>query len=49
MATGEETDQPVGLMDVYQEFSSLSEKLRIMKFKSKVCAPLDLVLYLFVY
>lgn len=47
MATGEETDQPVGLMDVYQEFSSLSEKLRIMKFKSKVCA-LDLVLYLFV-
>lgn len=35
LATGEETDQPVGLMDVYQEFSGISEKLKIMKFKSK--------------
>lgn len=47
MATGEETDQPVGLMDVYQEFSGISEKLKIMKFKSKVCVR-DLELYLFV-
>ncbi|XP_031439703.1 DNA polymerase alpha catalytic subunit [Clupea harengus] len=35
LATGESTDQPVGMMDVYHEFNSLSEKLRIMKFKSK--------------
>ncbi|MCJ8745884.1 hypothetical protein PDJAM_G00135430 [Pangasius djambal] len=35
LATGEETDVPVGMMDVYQEFNSLSEKYRIMKFKSK--------------
>ncbi|XP_075936283.1 DNA polymerase alpha catalytic subunit [Anarhichas minor] len=33
--TGEVTDTPVGLMDVYQEFNELSEKFRIMKFKSK--------------
>ncbi|XP_030625392.1 DNA polymerase alpha catalytic subunit [Chanos chanos] len=35
LATGEETDVPVGMMDVYQEFNSLSEKFKIMKFKSK--------------
>ncbi|KAI5092012.1 DNA polymerase alpha catalytic subunit [Silurus meridionalis] len=35
LATGEETDIPVGMMDVYQEFNSLSEKYKIMKFKSK--------------
>uniref|UniRef100_A0A8C4HTT0 DNA polymerase n=1 Tax=Dicentrarchus labrax TaxID=13489 RepID=A0A8C4HTT0_DICLA len=29
------SDTPVGLMDVYQEFNDLSEKFRIMKFKSK--------------
>uniref|UniRef100_A0A8C2ZPJ5 DNA polymerase n=1 Tax=Cyclopterus lumpus TaxID=8103 RepID=A0A8C2ZPJ5_CYCLU len=34
--TEEVTDTPVGLMDVYQEFNELSEKFRIMKFKSKV-------------
>uniref|UniRef100_A0A8C2ZNL1 DNA polymerase n=1 Tax=Cyclopterus lumpus TaxID=8103 RepID=A0A8C2ZNL1_CYCLU len=33
--TEEVTDTPVGLMDVYQEFNELSEKFRIMKFKSK--------------
>ncbi len=36
LATGEQTDSPVGMMDVYQEFNSLSEKFKIMKFKSKV-------------
>uniref|UniRef100_A0A8C1X1C3 DNA polymerase n=1 Tax=Cyprinus carpio TaxID=7962 RepID=A0A8C1X1C3_CYPCA len=35
LATGEQTDSPVGMMDVYQEFNSLSEKFKIMKFKSK--------------
>ncbi|KAL2085873.1 hypothetical protein ACEWY4_019193 [Coilia grayii] len=35
LKTGEETDQPVGMMDVYQEFNALSEKFKIMKFKSK--------------
>ncbi|XP_017309249.1 DNA polymerase alpha catalytic subunit isoform X2 [Ictalurus punctatus] len=35
LASGEETDVPVGMMDVYQEFNSLSEKYKIMKFKSK--------------
>ncbi|XP_035271225.1 DNA polymerase alpha catalytic subunit isoform X1 [Anguilla anguilla] len=35
LATGEETDSVVGIMDVYQEFSQLSEKFKIMKFKSK--------------
>ncbi|XP_036414647.1 DNA polymerase alpha catalytic subunit [Colossoma macropomum] len=35
LATGEETDTPVGMMDVYQEFNDLSEKFKIMKFKSK--------------
>ncbi|XP_061096553.1 DNA polymerase alpha catalytic subunit isoform X2 [Conger conger] len=35
LATGEETDSVVGIMDVYQEFSLLSEKFKIMKFKSK--------------
>lgn len=34
--TGEVSDTPVGMMDVYQEFSELSEKFKIMKFKSKV-------------
>ncbi|XP_072306789.1 DNA polymerase alpha catalytic subunit [Eucyclogobius newberryi] len=29
------SDTPVGMMDVYQEFNELSEKFRIMKFKSK--------------
>lgn len=38
LATGEKTDSPVGMMDVYQEFNSLSEKFKIMKFKSKVIA-----------
>ncbi|XP_056289495.1 DNA polymerase alpha catalytic subunit isoform X2 [Pseudoliparis swirei] len=33
--TEEVTDTPVGIMDVYQEFNELSEKFRIMKFKSK--------------
>ncbi|XP_010764060.1 DNA polymerase alpha catalytic subunit-like, partial [Notothenia coriiceps] len=32
---GEVSDSPVGMMDVYQEFNELSEKFRIMKFKSK--------------
>uniref|UniRef100_A0A4W4EWK2 DNA polymerase n=1 Tax=Electrophorus electricus TaxID=8005 RepID=A0A4W4EWK2_ELEEL len=36
LVTGEETDVPVGMMDIYQEFNSLSEKFKIMKFKSKV-------------
>ncbi|XP_062841851.1 DNA polymerase alpha catalytic subunit [Trichomycterus rosablanca] len=35
LATGEETNDPVGMMDVYQEFNSLSEKFKIMRFKSK--------------
>uniref|UniRef100_A0A4W6CIR0 DNA polymerase n=1 Tax=Lates calcarifer TaxID=8187 RepID=A0A4W6CIR0_LATCA len=29
------SDTPVGMMDVYQEFSEVSEKFKIMKFKSK--------------
>uniref|UniRef100_A0A4W6CIK6 DNA polymerase n=1 Tax=Lates calcarifer TaxID=8187 RepID=A0A4W6CIK6_LATCA len=33
--TGEVSDTPVGMMDVYQEFSEVSEKFKIMKFKSK--------------
>ncbi|XP_034428633.1 DNA polymerase alpha catalytic subunit isoform X1 [Hippoglossus hippoglossus] len=33
--TGEVSDTPVGMMDVYQELNELSEKFRIMKFKSK--------------
>uniref|UniRef100_A0A674EP08 DNA polymerase n=1 Tax=Salmo trutta TaxID=8032 RepID=A0A674EP08_SALTR len=33
--TGEETDTPVGMMDVYQEVNDFSEKFKIMKFKSK--------------
>lgn len=33
--TGEVSDTPVGMMDVYQEFNDLSEKFKIMKFKSK--------------
>ncbi|KAL7840672.1 hypothetical protein AOLI_G00259950 [Acnodon oligacanthus] len=35
LASGEETDIPVGMMDVYQEFNDLSEKFKIMKFKSR--------------
>lgn len=33
--TGEASDTPVGMMEVYQEFNDLSEKFKIMKFKSK--------------
>ncbi|XP_049604706.1 DNA polymerase alpha catalytic subunit [Syngnathus scovelli] len=33
--TGEVSDTRVEMMDVYQEFSELSEKFKIMKFKSK--------------
>lgn len=33
--TGEASNTPVGMMDVYQEFNELSEKFKIMKFKSK--------------
>ncbi|XP_048866083.1 LOW QUALITY PROTEIN: DNA polymerase alpha catalytic subunit [Brienomyrus brachyistius] len=33
--TGKETEVAVGISDVYQEFSELTEKLRIMKFKSR--------------
>uniref|UniRef100_A0A3P9JM83 DNA polymerase n=1 Tax=Oryzias latipes TaxID=8090 RepID=A0A3P9JM83_ORYLA len=33
--TGEVSGEPVGMMDVYQEFSELSEKFKVMKFKSK--------------
>lgn len=34
--TGEVSDAPVTLMDVYQEFNELSERFKIMKYKSKV-------------
>lgn len=30
------SDTPVGMMDVYQEFSELTDKFKIMKYKSKV-------------
>lgn len=30
------SDAPVGITDVYQEFNELSEKFKIMKYKSKV-------------
>ncbi|CAG5895861.1 unnamed protein product [Menidia menidia] len=33
--SGEVSDTPVGIMDIYQEFSELSERFKIMKFKSK--------------
>ncbi|KAG7225135.1 hypothetical protein INR49_014592, partial [Caranx melampygus] len=33
--TGEMSDTPVGMMEVYQEFNEISEKFKIMKFKSK--------------
>ncbi|XP_024136081.1 DNA polymerase alpha catalytic subunit isoform X2 [Oryzias melastigma] len=33
--TGAVSAEPVGMMDVYQEFSELSEKFKVMKFKSK--------------
>lgn len=36
LKTGEVSDTPVGMMDVYHEFNELSEKFKIMKFKSKV-------------
>uniref|UniRef100_A0AAY4AWZ0 DNA-directed DNA polymerase n=1 Tax=Denticeps clupeoides TaxID=299321 RepID=A0AAY4AWZ0_9TELE len=35
MPSGQQTDSPVSMMDVYEEFNSLSEKFKIMKFKSK--------------
>uniref|UniRef100_A0A673NKA7 DNA polymerase n=1 Tax=Sinocyclocheilus rhinocerous TaxID=307959 RepID=A0A673NKA7_9TELE len=35
LATGKQTDSPVGMMDVYEEFNSLSEKFKIMKFNAK--------------
>lgn len=41
--TGEVSDTPVGMMDVYQEFNELSERFRIMKFKSKVGVVLGYV------
>lgn len=44
--TGEVSDTPVGMMDVYQEFNDLSEKFKIMKFKSKVSTPLGYGLYM---
>lgn len=34
--TGEASDTAVEMMDVYQEFNELSEKFKIMKYKSKV-------------
>lgn len=34
--SGQASETPVGMMDVYQEFNELSEKFKIMKFKSKV-------------
>ncbi|XP_074549781.1 DNA polymerase alpha catalytic subunit [Halichoeres trimaculatus] len=33
--SGQVSETPVGMMDVYQEFNELSEKFKIMKFKSK--------------
>ncbi|XP_057680198.1 DNA polymerase alpha catalytic subunit isoform X1 [Corythoichthys intestinalis] len=33
--TGEASNTPVEMMDVYQEFSELSDKFKIMKFKAK--------------
>ncbi|XP_033841473.1 DNA polymerase alpha catalytic subunit [Periophthalmus magnuspinnatus] len=33
--TGEASDTPVRIMDIYHEFNELSEKFKIMKFKSK--------------
>ncbi|XP_069746281.1 DNA polymerase alpha catalytic subunit isoform X2 [Narcine bancroftii] len=36
LKTGKDTETPVGIMDVYQEFSeAISERYKIMKFKSK--------------
>ncbi|XP_078265270.1 DNA polymerase alpha catalytic subunit [Rhinoraja longicauda] len=36
LKTGKDTETPVGILDVYQEFSeAISERYRIMKFKSK--------------
>lgn len=45
--TGEVSGEPVGMMDVYQEFSELSEKFKVMKFKSKVgvCPSLSSLLH----
>ncbi len=43
--TEEASDTPVGMMDVYQEFNELSEKFKIMKFKSKVRVNLSHGLY----
>lgn len=39
--TGEVSDTPVAMMDVYQEFNEISEKFKIMKFKSKVGTNTD--------
>lgn len=39
--TGQVSDAAVAMMDVYQEFNELSEKFKIMKFKSKVGVVLD--------
>uniref|UniRef100_A0A8D3D2K1 DNA polymerase n=1 Tax=Scophthalmus maximus TaxID=52904 RepID=A0A8D3D2K1_SCOMX len=36
LLTGEVSDTPVEMMEVYQEINELSEKFKIMKFKSKV-------------
>ena len=45
--TGEVSDTPVGMMDVYQELNELSEKFRIMKFKSKVGSNLSYSIIVF--
>lgn len=34
--TGEVSDTPVAMMDVYHELNEFSEKFKIMKFKAKV-------------
>uniref|UniRef100_A0A671R8V1 DNA polymerase n=1 Tax=Sinocyclocheilus anshuiensis TaxID=1608454 RepID=A0A671R8V1_9TELE len=44
LATGEQTDSPVGMMDVYEEFNSLSEKFKIMKFNAKELLPRSQIL-----
>lgn len=47
--TEEVSDTPVEMMDVYQEFSELSEKFKIMKFKSKVSTNLGHLLLALCY
>lgn len=44
--TGEVSDEPVAMMDVYHEINELSEKFKIMKFKSKVSSSIDYSLVL---